>query len=325
MLRDSFDRNFEYLRLSVTDVCNFRCVYCLPNGYQKSASRESFLSVNEIRNLVAGFASMGFWKVRLTGGEPTVRQDIVEIASVVSSVHGIRRVALSTNGYRLKALAQPLREAGVRAVNISVDSLDPERFEKITGRKNISEILDGVGAALKAGFETVKINAVLLKGQNDADVDSLIQMARDLPLSVRFIELMRTGDNRELFEKSHRSGREIVARLLEQGWKPRQRRAGDGPAREFEHVDYRGQVGVIAPYSKDFCNTCNRLRVSARGGLRLCLFGEADHSLRPWLQAPEQLPDLVHRVRTLIDRKTVSHTLHEGIYGRTEHLAGIGG
>lgn len=324
-LIDSFGRDFHYLRLSVTDVCNFRCVYCLPNGYQKPERAEEPLTVDEIRNLVAGFAELGLWKVRLTGGEPTVRRDFLELAAAVAATPGIRKVALTTNGYRLKQLASELRHAGITSLNVSVDSLDPGRFREITGTDRLDEVLDGIGAALKAGFETVKVNAVLLRDLNDADLEAFLKWTVDVPVSIRFIELMRTGENEELFRRRHLSGGEVKLRLLRQGWSLRERAPGDGPAVEFEHPEHRGRIGIIAPYSQDFCRSCNRLRVSSTGGLRLCLFGEKDHALRPLLQHESQREELIASVRGLMDRKAVSHYLHEGIYGNTGNLAAIGG
>jgi len=324
-LVDSHHRKFVYLRLSVTDRCNFRCVYCLPNGYQPSQTLESELSVDEIRRLVAGFARLGIWKVRLTGGEPTVRRDIVEIASAVASVPGITQVAITTNGNRLKELAAPLRKAGVTSVNISVDSLDEKNFEEITGTKKFSEVLSGVDHALDSGFKSIKINAVLLKGANGHELSQFMSWVQDRPLSVRFIELMRTGKNADLFEKQHLSGGAVQFELLRSGWSPVPRKTGDGPAVVYQHPDYKGTIGIIAPYSSDFCKTCNRLRVSSRGALRLCLFGEKDESLRSYLSDDSLEENLADRIRYLVREKPVSHFLHEGKYGNTWNLAGIGG
>ncbi len=326
-LMDSQQRAFAYLRLSVTDRCNFSCVYCLPNGYQPSleSRTEAELSVEEIRRLVAGFAQMGVTKVRLTGGEPTVRRDIVEIASAVASTGGVEKVAITTNGGRLAELALPLREAGVTAVNVSIDSLDAEKFRKITGTDRLGEIKRGIDRALEVGFENVKVNAVLLKDCNDVEVGSFMEWVRDRPVSVRFIELMRTGKNGDFFGQRHLSAGKIRLDLLKAGWTQAARSLTDGPAVVFEHSSYRGSIGLIAPYSQDFCVSCNRLRVSARGALRLCLFGEKDESLRPYLADDGDRGELMTRVRELLREKAPSHLLHEGKYGNTWNLAGIGG
>ena len=322
-LVDGFGRSFHYLRLSVEDACNFRCLYCLPNGYAKTEA-EPPLSVGEIVRLAGAFAELGFWKVRLTGGEPTVRQDILEIAKSVARTPGIRRVALSTNGYRLTELAADLKAAGVAAVNVSVDSLDAARFAELTGKDSLADVLRGVDASLALGLET-KINAVLMKGLNDDEFSKFVEMARERPLSVRFIELMPVADNMGFFTERHLKAETLVAWLGENGWSERARREGDGPAREFHKDGYRGSVGVIAPYAKDFCNSCNRLRVTSRGKLRLCLFSEADHSLRPLLQDDSQRGELKERIKTLLGLKEVSHYLPDGKIGNTKHFAMMGG
>lgn len=324
-LADSFGRRFHYLRLSVTDACNFKCVYCLPHGYQRPEGAAPPLSLLEIRNLVSGFAAMGFWKIRLTGGEPTLRRDIVEIAREVSAIPGIRKVALSTNGYRLKQLAGPLCAAGVTALNVSVDSLDAGRFREITGQNRLSDVLEGIEAAYSAGFPHVKVNVVLMRDWNDSDLDAYLEWARDRAVSIRFIELMRTGTNHELFSRRHLSAGVIKLKLLQSGWRIRPRVEGDGPAVEFEHSSSRGRVGLIAPYAKDFCQTCNRLRVSSQGGLRLCLFGEKDHSVRHLLEDERQRGELIAEIHRLIGQKAATHYLHEEKYGNTYDFAAIGG
>ncbi len=324
-LIDGFDRKFVYLRLSVTDRCNFRCVYCLPDGYQGPTAVEPELSIDEIRRLVSAFAVLGVQKVRLTGGEPTVRRDIVEVAAAVAAIPGIKNTAVTTNGYRLKELAQPLRKAGVTSLNISVDSLDPTRFREITGTDRFEPVMQGLERALELGYKSVKVNAVLLRGTNEDELSRFIAWVKDRPVSIRFIELMRTGKNAEFFEKKHFSGGEVQFELLKSGWKPVERNADDGPALVYVHPQYQGTMGVIAPYSKDFCKSCNRLRVTSRGALRLCLFGEKDASLRQFLSSDDLQDELVQELRNQVLRKPVSHFLHEGNYGNTWNFSAIGG
>ncbi len=324
-LVDTYERQFVYLRLSVTDRCNFRCVYCLPNGYQAPLSRDSELSVDEIRRLVQGFSRLGIQKVRLTGGEPTVRRDLVEIASAISCIPQIKKIAVTTNGNRLRELALPLRKAGVTSINVSLDSLDPSRFQKITGMDRFKDVVDGIEHALTLGFESIKINAVLLKNCNSDELSRFMDWIKGRPISVRFIELMRTGKNQTLFEERHLSGGVIQFELLKAGWKSAPRKLDDGPAMIYEHPDFQGTIGIIAPYSKDFCKTCNRLRVSSRGALRLCLFGDGDASLRHHLNSDDSQEALIQEIRRLVLGKPVSHFLHEGNYGNTWNLAAIGG
>jgi cyclic pyranopterin phosphate synthase len=281
--------------------------------------------LREIRNLVKVFATLGVSKVRLTGGEPTVRGDIIAIAEAVAMVPGIRTVGISTNGYRLTDLAAPLKEAGVSAVNISVDSLDLARFSRITGRQGLEDVLEGVEAALRAGFASVKVNAVLLRGMNDEDVESFLEWVHGTPISMRFIELMRTGENEDFFERHHISAESLRLRLMRDGWRMEARGEDAGPAAEYSHPDYAGRIGIIAPYSIGFCSTCNRLRVSSRGELKLCLFGEGDYALRPLLQTEAHLDELVKMIETVIERKPASYLVRHGAHENTRNLAAIGG
>lgn len=322
-LKDSFDRAFRYLRLSVEDACNFRCVYCLPEGYKKTQQAPP-LSRDEVGRLLRAFAELGLWKVRLTGGEPTLRQDIVELVETAVATPGVRAVALSTNGHRLRELAPRLKSAGLSSINISVDSLDPGRFEELTGRRLLAEILSGVEDCLSLGLKT-KLNAVLLAGLNDGELGSFLDYARNRPVEVRFIELMRNGATLPIFEQRHLSAKAVLDLLAERGFSEEPRGPADGPARRFSHRDFHGKIGVIAPYSPDFCSTCNRLRVTSRGGLRLCLFAEEDFDLRPLLQEDGQREALKTRVRELLGRKEPSHYLPEGRYGGAKNFAVMGG
>ena len=323
-LTDQHGRSFSYLRLSITDICNYRCKYCLPDGYQKTGNR-LFLNADEIENLVAALAGLGLWKVRLTGGGPTVRNDFAEIAARVSSIAGIRRLAATTNGYRLAENAQLWRKAGISAINVSVDSLNRQNFAEITGHDHLHKVLDGIKAAQDAGFEKIKVNTVLLRDVNDHELEAFLEWIRNEDLSIRFIELMETGSNKEYFERHHIRGKEIQSRLQALGWSEQPREEGAGPAQEFSHADYKGQIGIIAPYSKDFCNTCNRLRITAMGDLRLCLFGNGGHSLRHLMQHRNQREALQVSITDLMVQKDPTHLLHFHKTGATPHLASLGG
>jgi len=323
-LEDNFGRRFPYLRLSVTDVCNFRCTYCLPGGYQKTHN-DTFLTLPEIKRLVRAFAEMGTWKIRLTGGEPTVRKDFLDIARTVSETPGIRKLAFTTNGYKLPQRAQSYYDAGLRVINISIDSLDPRRFHELTGHDRLEEVMGGVQAALDTGFESVKINTVLLKGLNDDELDGFLSFVENRPVSLRFIELMQTGDNLSYFRKHHIPATVVKEKLEERGWDLQERDVGAGPAVEYTHANYQGRIGIIAPYSKDFCKTCNRLRISARGGLHLCLFGVGGYDLRPLMQGDNQKEELKEKIMDLVKFKRSSHFLQEGNTGVRENLASVGG
>lgn len=323
-LVDHHGRSFPYLRLSLTEVCNYRCAYCLPDGYQADGSPK-FLALDEIERLVRGFAALGMSKIRLTGGEPSLRKDLPAIIATVAAMPGIRRIALTTNGCRLPQLVGRWREAGLTALNVSLDSLDAARFLAITGHDRYAEVTEGIEQALGLGFDAVKINAVLLRGRNDDELPDWLEYLRERDLAVRFIELMRTGDNRDYFESHHIRAESLQQQLLAAGWQLRERAADAGPALEYAHPDYRGRIGVIAPYSKDFCAGCNRLRVTARGDLRLCLFGDFGISLRSLLQSDADHDALVARIATQLGLKAAGHGLHEGLTGITPHLASIGG
>ncbi|WP_282269081.1 GTP 3',8-cyclase MoaA [Stenotrophomonas sp. PS02298] len=323
-LTDGFGRSFPYLRLSLTEACNFRCSYCLPDGYQADG-RPQFMAVDEIERLVRGFAALGMHKIRLTGGEPSLRKDLPQIIATVAKVPGIRKVAITTNGCLLPRHLPGWHRAGLTALNVSMDSLQRERFHAITGHDRLPEIMQGLNLAQALGLQSIKLNAVLLRGVNDDELPAWMEFLRERPISVRFIELMRTGDNREYYERHHLRADVVIEQLLAAGWSERKRAADAGPAREFSHPEHRGSVGIIAPYSKDFCKGCNRLRVTARGDLRLCLFGDFGVALRPLLQSDDDQDALLARITTQLGLKAAGHGLHFGQTGLTPHLASIGG
>lgn len=324
-LSDGYGRRFSYLRLSLTERCNFRCTYCLPNGFQKQAGLPPELSRDELRRVVAAFAKLGLWKVRLTGGEPTVRADFTEIVREIGAVPGVRRLAMTTNGYRLAERAVEWREAGIDALNVSIDTLDPARFKRITGHDRLNDIVGGVDAALSAQFSAVKINSVLTTDLAESDWDAILDFVSDRSVSWRFIELMQTNDNSSFFAGKACRSDAIRERLKKSGWRAERREEGSGPAMVYSHADYRGTIGLIAPYSPGFCDTCNRLRVSSRGKLHLCLFGSGGMELRDLLQSDDQRDELVARIEAAMPSKAAGHRLHDGDSGATPHLASIGG
>ena len=324
-LSDALGRRFEYLRLSLTDMCNFRCTYCLPDGYRKAKGAPANLTPEEIVRLVRAFAALGLWKIRLTGGEPTLRKEFAEIASAVSMIPGIRRLAMTTNGYRLAERAQSFHDAGIRAINISIDSLDAEKFRQITGHARLEEVLAGIEAARSAGIPDIKINTVLMRDLNHMEIDAFLEFVSTRDISLRFIEVMRTNDNPGFFHAHHLPGKTVTDRLEQLGWTRLPRVTGAGPAVEYGHGDARGRIGIIAPYSRDFCASCNRLRVSATGKFHLCLFGDGGIDLRPLLASDAQQDELVARLIALTRTKAPGHLLQQGNSGATPHLASIGG
>jgi len=323
-LKDRFGRLFPYLRLSVTDVCNFSCQYCLPDGYQCD-NKKDFLTLEEIRHLLAAFAELGTKKVRLTGGEPSVRKDFTDIIKTVATTPGIEKVAVTTNGYKLKERIAHWVEAGLTHLNVSVDSLDEQLFYSLTGHNRLKQILEAIDYALELPLRQIKLNAVLLKGINDHQFDSYTELLRDKPISMRFIELMQTGDNLEYFNTYHVSSQVLHNYLFSKGWQEKIKGAHSGPAKEYYHPEYRGTMGIIAPYSKDFCDSCNRLRVSSQGDFHLCLFGEHGYPIRHLLQHPSQKQLLKQHLVELLQHKKAHHFLHQGNAGGTPHLASVGG
>lgn len=326
MLTDSFGRQFEYLRVSITDVCNYRCQYCLPNGYLKPTSKpqREFLSKEEIANAVASFAALGTRKIRITGGEPAIRSDLTEIIQRCKQVSGIETVAITTNGYRLENNIRAWHQAGLDRLNVSIDSFDPRLFHSITGHNHLESILRGVEQALELGLEKVKVNSVLLRQFNAQGLEQILHWLKDRPVTLRFIELMQTGDNLRFFEQQHVSGQALEFDLLKRGWQPIARGSTAGPAKEFQHPNYRGRVGLIMPYEKGFCETCNRLRLSAKGDLQLCLFGEQGLNIRNEL-TNQNHQILAKRIVEYVKTKQAAHSLKQGNSGVTRHLAMIGG
>lgn len=323
-LTDSFERKFYYLRLSITDVCNFRCTYCLPDGY-KPAGDKRFLSVDEIRRVSRAFSELGTDKIRLTGGEPTLRKDFVDIIAAIRENPSIKTLAVTTNGYRMARDVQRWRDAGLTSVNVSVDSLDARQFHAITGENKFQQVMAGIDAAFDAGFSKVKVNTVLMRDVNAHNLGVFLEWVKDRPIQLRFIELMETGEGNDVFTKHHVSGELIRAQLVAKGWQQAKRSKSDGPAQVFSHPDYQGEIGLIMPYEKDFCLSCNRLRVSAVGNLHLCLFGEAGISLRDYLSSDAQQSELKDLIQSRLLLKKQSHFLHQGNSGITQNLSFIGG
>ncbi len=323
MLTDNFGRRFSYLRLSITDVCNFSCNYCLPDGYQCDQPRD-FLSLCEIKRIAKAFAELGTEKIRITGGEPALRKDLPEIIRICKETSGIKKVAITSNGFKLPEHLPHWLDAGIDAINISIDSLDPRQFHAITGHDKLKTILTGIDMALADGRASVKVNTVLMRDHSGREIQSYLNWLKDTPITLRFIELMQTGDNQEFFDAQHVQGSRIKQNLILDGWLPVIQNKSAGPAQEFYHPDYQGKVGLIMPYSKDFCSSCNRLRMSSSGKLHLCLFGEEGLSVREELQSDDIEP-LQAKILALLGDKKATHYLHEKLTGATKHLAMLGG
>jgi cyclic pyranopterin phosphate synthase len=270
---DGFGRVIDYLRISVTDRCNERCLYCMPEGYKGWAQKADHLTADEIVRVAAAACRLGFQKFRLTGGEPCIRKDLVDIAAGISQQAGVHSLGVSTNGTRLSSLAAPLREAGVTSINISLDTLDPAQYRRITGG-DIDAVHAGIDAALSAGIPRIKLNCVLMRGINEDEVWSLIRFATARALPIRFIELMPISNTDVLTEENFLSAQEVMHRLSgDDELSPLPEHAlGHGPARYYRLSGARATVGFIGALTvEDFCAGCNKIRVTADGRIRPCL------------------------------------------------------
>ena len=328
ILKDSFGRKFPYIRLSITDICNFKCGYCLPNGYQidKSDNR-TFLNICEIERLTKALSELGVCKIRLTGGEPTVRQDFFDILKVIKKHSGIKKTVITTNGYHLDQKAQKIKESGLDGINISIDSLDRETFKNITGHDRLPEILEGIKKLQELNFKNIKINAVLLKGVNDKeeDFEKWAEFIKTNEVDFRYIELMQTGDNLDYFNRYHVPSSKFVNYLNKKNWIFQTFGKDAGPSKNYINTNYKGKFGVIAPYSKDFCKSCNRLRITAKGDLRLCLFGNTGINIRHLMQKDDQTEELKDLILKQLNFKKESHYLELGETGLTKNLSTTGG
>ena len=328
MLKDSFGRKFPYIRLSISDICNFKCGYCLPNGYQKNkGDNRTFLSTDEIERLAKGLSELGVSKIRLTGGEPTVRKDFFDIVKILKNKSGIKKTVVTTNGYRLDQIAEKLVDSGIDGINISLDSLNRKTFKNITGHDRLPEILKGIEKLQKLNFKNIKLNAVLLKGINSTtkDFNEWSNFIKSNEITFRYIELMQTGDSIEYFKKYHISSNIFTDYLNENNWIFQTHGKDSGPSRNYINPDYKGKFGLIAPYSKDFCKSCNRLRITARGDLRLCLFGSSGINIRHLIQRDDQLDELKDLILNQLQFKKESHYLELGETGLTKNLSQTGG
>ena len=328
ILADSFGRRFPYIRLSITDVCNFKCGYCLPDGYKidKSDNR-TFIHVDEIGRLAKALSELGVSKIRLTGGEPTVRKDFFEIIKIIKKNSGIKKTVITTNGYRLDKISKNIKDSGLDGINISIDTLNPETFKIITGHDRLPEILKGIKNLQELNFNNIKINAVLLKGINDSDkdFDQWAEFIRNNEIDFRYIELMQTGDNLDYFNKYHVPAKKFTNYLNNKKWIIQTFGKDSGPSKNYLNPKFKGKFGVIAPYSKDFCKSCNRLRITAKGDLRLCLFGNTGINIRHLMQKDSQIEELKDLILKQLNFKKESHYLEIGDTGLTKNLSTTGG
>mgnify|MGYP000033332846 CR=1 FL=1 len=282
VLTDRFGRPHDYLRVSVTDKCSLRCTYCMPEEGLAFFPDEAILSKEEIVTLVQHFSRLGITKVRLTGGEPLLRKDILEIISAIVALPKISDLSLTTNGLALQKLARPLKEAGVNRLNISLDTFDQERYRQVTRGGNLNRVLKGLETALRVGFDQIKLNVVVIQGQNDHELLDFLRFTFDNEVTVRFIEYMPIGGStRTTWQEGYRGVDQVFALCEEKGWLVEPVSIdGNGPAKNYRIKGAQGRFGLIHPISCQFCASCNRLRVTADGYLKACLFWEDEVYLR---------------------------------------------
>ena len=281
-LFDQYGRRIDTLRISLTDRCNLRCLYCMPAEGLPLSSRSELLSFEEIIRLVRSFIGLGVDNIKLTGGEPLVRKGVVDLVKGLSELSGLKDLGLTTNGVLLPFYAEDLKKAGLKRINISLDTLQKEKFKVLTGRDQIAEVLAGIELALRLGFNPVKLNTVLLKGLNDDEINDFVNLAGRRNLLVRFIEFMPTDNRLPDWDKYFIGRDQVLARIKETGNLVSEEKGivGCGPAEYFRIQGQPGCFGIISPLSRPFCRTCNRIRVTAKGELILCLHQNLSFNLK---------------------------------------------
>jgi cyclic pyranopterin phosphate synthase len=328
LLKDSYGRAIRDLRVSVTDRCNFRCFYCLPHGSpEETAPKEALLTYEEITAAVEVFASLGVEKVRLTGGEPMLRRDIETLVAKLARVEGVKDLALTTNAFNLAERAAGLKAAGLDRVTVSLDSLQRAAFTEITGVDMLARVLEGIRAAQRVGLTPVKVNAVIVRGHNDAEVADFAAFAREHAVGVRFIEYMPLDSGHDWSRERVVSGAEIrqainerfpmVAKRVERGSETATRyRFADGAP---------GEIGIIAPVTEPFCGACSRVRLTADGQIRTCLFSKVEHSLRDVLRSGAAPAETADYIKSVVLKKEPRHYINETYFeqpARTMSLIG---
>ncbi|HXT38499.1 MAG TPA: GTP 3',8-cyclase MoaA [Candidatus Angelobacter sp.] len=350
LLVDAHGRMMRDLRVSVTDRCNFRCLYCLPETEEAAdfyrvkfdalknpapptpitrewKPRSHILSFEEIERVVRLAVGLGVEKVRVTGGEPLLRQHVETLVRGLAQIPGVTDLAMTTNGFLFPQKARALREAGLQRVSFSMDSLDPDNFKKITGRDGLRSVLAGVDLARELGFSPVKVNAVIIRGLNDHEIESLAEFAREKDLSFRFIEFMPLDSGRAWQKELVVPGREMLRRLQARfELKPAKQSNPSETARRWTFADGRGEIGIIAPVSEPFCGHCNRLRLTADGKIRTCLFSLTEHDLKPLLRGGAPDETIEARLREIVRQKEERHHIGEPDFVQPERtMSCIGG
>lgn len=330
LLKDSYGRAIRDLRVSLTDRCNFRCFYCLPHGEPPIAPKEQMLSYEEIEYVCDIFVSLGIEKIRLTGGEPMMRRDIETIIQKLSQLKakGLQDLALTTNAYFLPERAQELKDAGLDRVTISLDSLKRDTFKQMTGVDVLDRVLAGIKAAKQAGLEPIKINAVVVRGHNEKEVADFAAFAREHDVKMRFIEFMPLDSGHEWSNTDVVTGREIRERIEARfPLQPIDVARGSETSSRYVFADGApGEVGIIAPVSEPFCGACSRIRLTADGQIRTCLFSTVEHSLREVLRRGASRAEIVDFIESVVLKKEPRHFINDpGFVAPSRSMSFIGG
>jgi len=291
---DAYNRSVKDLRISVTDRCNFRCTYCMPLDQYEWISKKEILTFEEITRLATLFVGLGVEKIRLTGGEPLVRQNLDQLVAKVAAISGLKDLCLTTNGALLAEKIDSLKAAGLKRINISLDTLDPEKFRRMTKRGDLEKVLEGIFAAKDHGLHPIKLNAVIERGVNDDDILELVEFSREHGLAIRFIEYMDVGNSNNWTSEKLVSKAEILEKISSR-YPLREigRDQGSAPSVDYEFIDGRGDLGVIASVTEPFCSSCTRARLTADGKLVTCLFSQMGHDVKALLRNGTSDEDLV--------------------------------
>jgi cyclic pyranopterin phosphate synthase len=326
-MKDNYGREITYLRISLTDRCNLRCVYCMPMHGLTFVPNKELLTVDELEKVARAAVDTGFNKIRLTGGEPTLRRDIVEIVHRLTKIDGVDQLVMTTNGYRLPHIAQDLADAGLKRVNIHVDSLNEETITKIMRLGTFDKAWAGIEAAEKAGLTPIKLNAVVTRGYNDEAPVELARLTLEKPWQIRFIELMPFAGSSEIALENFVSSDEIKSWIEAELGPLFEVNNGelDGEARMYRLAGSEGMVGFISPVSNPYCDDCNRMRLTADGRMRMCLLSDQEINFRDTLRNGGTHRDLVALFECAIRAKPVGHQLKNGIHPEARTMSQIGG
>ncbi|CAG7648955.1 GTP 3',8-cyclase MoaA [Paenibacillus allorhizosphaerae] len=317
-LTDRFGRIHDYLRISVTDRCNLRCVYCMPEEGMEFEPEERLLRFDEIAEVVRVLAGFGVRKLRLTGGEPLVRKNLEQLVGMLSVIPGIEDIALTTNGIYFASRAEKLRSAGLTRINISLDSLRPDRFSLITRGGDITRVLASIEEAVRVGLDPIKLNVVLMKGLNDDEIDDFLQLTLERKLNVRFIEYMPIGHDDNGWKTKYIPLSTVLERCEQRGWTVEayeQGLRGNGPSQNYRIAGAAGTFGLIHPVSDHFCETCNRLRLTADGNIKPCLYWSDEFNVRKYIGDDRALAELFFRA---LDVKPESHEMAKALLNESQ-------